>query len=366
MKHGLLLLLVVGCGDLKGFTGNAPPLATIHVQATGDFNTVRVPGALDENLRVGLVWGTGWLPEPLCFLPPDSPELAATVAAGCRDPLSFTPTLVAASVPLETNTTTDIPLDGLPTADVMFGDVTARVAYASLVIYDDRDGSGILELARSRRVMGGGFQGGEGEDDLLSADIVYGASFVSMSQPDQRVAFREGAFVESGFYPRHGCEAPPDAFSIIGAGGFSFADAAAATIAGVLPSEPAGSCTEAKPDAVTVDIPFRMTEEVVEVGCEQRRLDSTVRYRQPPMDEPPMFDMMPHACTGIPSLGEPDPKTADIEQLVIGTNPKDTCKGLTHWTLIGCDRGDLVCDSPEWDFRANPPTWWPCPTTHTP
>lgn len=360
MKRTILLLLVAACGDLKGFTGNAPPLATIHVAATGDFESVRVAGATDENLRVGLVWGTGWLPEPLCFLPPDTPELAATVASGCRDPLSFTPTLVAASVPLEVNATTDIPLDGLPSADVMFGDVTARVAYASLVIYDDRDGSGILELARSRRVPGAGF-GGQNDDDLLSADIIYGASFVSMSQPDQRVAFREGAFVESGFYPRHGCDAPPKAFSIVGAGGFSFADAAAATIAGVLPSEPAGSCTSAKPDETTVEIPFRKTEEVSEVGCEQRRLDSTVRYRQPTMDPPPMFDTLPHACTGIPSLGGPDPKTADIEQLVIGTNPKDSCKGLSHFTLIGCDRGDLVCDSPEWDFRANPPSWWPCP-----
>jgi hypothetical protein len=361
MKRAALMLAVAACGDLKGFSGDAPPLATIHVETTGDFEMVRTPGATDENLRVGLVWGTGWLPEPLCFLPPGTPELAATVAAGCRDPLSFTPTLVSASAPLTPDTPVDIPLDGLPTADVLFGDVTARVAYASLVVYDDRDGSGILELARSRRIMGGGFDP-EG-DDLFTADIVYGASFVSMSQPDQRVAFREGDFIETGFYPRHGCDAPPPAFSILGAGGFSFEDAAAATLAGVLPSEPPGSCSEAKPDDVTVEIPFRKPAEVVEVGCEQRRLDSTVRYRQPPGDPPPMFDMLPHACTGIPSLGEPDPATKDIVQLVIATNPGDTCKGLTHFTLIGCDEGRLSCDAPEWDFRANPPAWWPCPVT---
>jgi hypothetical protein len=353
-----LVAATAGCGDLQGFGGETPPLATIHVETTGDFEAVRTPGATGENLRVGLIWGTAWLPEALCFLPPDSPELAATVAAGCRNPLSFTPDIVDISAPITPGVPVDLTLESLPSADLLYGDVTARVAYASLVVFDDRDDTNTLELARARRLPTRGF---DPEDDQLTNDVVYGASFVAMSEPDQRLAFREGDFIETGFFPRHGCDAPLPAFSILGAGGFSLLDAAVATMAGVLPSEPAGSCSEAKPEDTLVTIPLRKSEEVREVGCEQRRLDSSVRYREPPVDKPPIDDV-PYACTGIPQLGgDPDPATAGIIQLVVATRPEETCKGLTHYTLIGCDEGRLTCDSPEWDYRASPPDWWPCP-----
>ena len=357
MTRWLALALLAGCGDLAGFSGEATPLATLHVEAVGDFEMVRAPGATGENLRIALVWGTEWLPELLCFLPPDTPELATAVAAGCRNPLSFTPDRVAASVPIVPDVPAELTLDALPSADVMYGDVTARVAYASLVVFDDRDATGTLELARPHRLPSGGF---DPEQDVLTNDIIYGASFVAMTEPDQRLAFREGGFVETGFYPRHGCGEPLPAFSIVGAGGFSLADAAAATAAGTLPAEPDGSCTEAKPEDTTVVIPFRPNAEVRETGCQQRALDASVRYREPPTDPPPDLDRHAFACTTIPQLGG-DTSTEGIVQLVVATRPEETCKGLTHYTLIGCDEGRLVCDNPEWDFRTSPPSWWPCP-----
>ena len=356
MRAGVAAMLLAGCGELVGFGGDVPPLVTIRVEATGDFEAVRVMNAANEDLRIALVWGTQWLPEPLCFLPPESPEVAGVVAAGCRNPLSFTPDRVTASVPIEPNVPADLALFELPSAEVMFGGVTARVAYGSLVVFDDRDHSGTLELARSRRLPAGGF---DPEEDGPSNDVVYGASFVAMTEPDRRLAFREGAFVETGFYPRHGCAAPLPAFSILGAGGFSLAEAIAATAAGTLPPEPAGSCTEDRPEDAMVAIPFRPTTEVREAGCEQRRLDSSVRYRQPP-DMPPDLAGRAFACTKIPQLGGDD-STADIVQLVVASRPEETCRGLTHYTLIGCDGGGLVCDAPEWDYRASPPAWWPCP-----
>jgi hypothetical protein len=351
------LLLLAGCGDLVGFGGPVPPLATLHVEATGDFESVRVPNATAEDLKIALVWGTQWLQEPLCFLPPESPEVATVVAAGCRDPLAFTPTRVAGSVAIAPNLPADLTLFELPSAEIMFGDVTARVAYGSLVVFDDRDHSGTLELARARRLPVGGF---DEDEDNTSRDIVYGASFVGMDEPDQRLAFREGGFVETGFYPRHGCDAPLPAFSILGAGGFSLADALAATAAGMLPAEPPGTCTGAKPEDVTAAIPLRPNAEVREAGCEQRRLDSSVRYRQPPTDSPDLA-AHPFACAGIPQLGDDTP--SDIVQLVVAGSPDDSCRGLTHYTLIGCDEGRLVCDAPEWDFRTDPPAWWPCPVS---
>ena len=88
----------------------------------------------------------------------------------------------------------------------------------------------------------------------------------------------------------------------------------------------------------------------------------------PPVDDPttdPMFGARTFACTGIPQLGE-DMGTSDIEQLVVAGLPQEPCKGLTHYTLVGCREGRLVCDAPDWDLRANPPSWWPCPIQATP
>ena len=358
IRSCILLAALSGCGTLDGFGGEVTPLATIHLEVTGDIETVREMGATGEELRIALVWGTQWLPEPLCFVPPESADVAAVVVAGCRNPLSFTPDRVATSVAVVPNVPADLELFSLPSADVMYGDVTARVAYGSLVLFDDRDHSSTLELARSRRLPAGGFNP---EDDNESKDIVYGASFISMTEPDQRLAFREGSFIETGFYPRHGCSAPLPAFSIIGAGGFSLLDAVKATQDGTLPSEPANSCSETKPEDLVVTIPLRPTIEVREASCEQRRLDSSVRYREPPTD-PPELEGRPAACAKIPQLSG-DSAPATQTQFVVGTGtlPGELCKGITHYTLLGCDEGRLMCDAPEWDLRANPPSWWPCP-----
>ena len=356
LKYLALASALAGCGDLEGFGGEVTALATIRFEATGDFEAVRVAGATDEQLRVALVWAEQVLPEAMCILPPESPEVMTVVAAGCRNPLSFSPDRVTDNVPLADGA---LVLTALPAADLMVGDVTARVAYASLVIYDDRDSTGTLELGRARRFPQGGFD--PGPDVVPTRDVIYGASFVAMTEADTRLAFREGDYIESGFYPRRGCGAPLPAFSILSAGGFSFAQAIAATAAGTLPSQDPATCAEAKPEDTVVRVPFRTPAEVQEVGCEQRREDSTVRYRQPP-DEPLDLANLTYACAKIPSFGEEE--APDLIQLLVASPADDRCKGLTHYTLFGCDESEnLVCDVPEWDFRANPPAWWPCPVT---
>jgi len=362
IRSCLVACALAGCGDLVGFGGDVPPLVTIHVDTTGDFEAVRVPLATNEDLRVAVVWGTQWLPEALCFLPPESPEVAATVAAGCRNPLSFTPTLVSGSVPIAPNEPTDLTLFELPSADVLFGDVTARVAYASLVVFDDRDHTGTLELARARRLPTRGF---DPEQDAPTNDVIYGASFIAMTEADTRLAYREGGFIETGFYPRHGCGEPLPAFSILSSGGFSLLDAVVATMNGMLPPVDPATCAEAQPEAATVHIPLRPTAQVREAGCEQRRLDSSVRYREPPADSPDLAGRT-YVCAKIPTLGGDSTATDGIIQLVVATRPEETCQGITHYTLVGCDRGALVCDAPEWDYRANPPAWWPCPAQAAP
>ncbi|MBL9020070.1 MAG: hypothetical protein JNL83_38145 [Myxococcales bacterium] len=356
LKYLALASALAGCGDLEGFGGEVTALATIRFEATGDFEAVRVPGATGEQLRVALVWAEQWLPEAMCILPPESPEVGAAVAAGCRNPLSFSPDRVTDNVALGDG---ELVLTALPAADLMVGDVTARVAYASLVIYDDRDETGTLELGRARRFPQGGFD--PGPDVVPTRDVIYGASFVAMTEPDTRLAFREGDYLESGFYPRRGCGVPLPAFSVLSAGGFSFAQAIAATAAGMLPSQDPATCAEAKPEDTVVRIPFRVPAEVQEVGCDQRREDSTVRYRQPP-DEPLDLANLTYACAKIPAFGGETPP--DLIQLLVASPADDRCKGLTHYTLFGCDESEnLTCDVPEWDFRANPPAWWPCPVS---
>lgn len=367
MRVCLLAILLGACGDLESFSGTATPLATITVTATGDLGAVQLPGADDPDLHVALAWGEQWFPEAMCFLPPESPEVAAVLAEGCRNPLSFTPSRVTADAPLVPNEPVTLALTDLPAADLMVGTVEARIAYASFVIYDDRDHDGQMQLLRPQRVPGGGFDGDMGGDMMppggIPVSIVYGASFVAMTEPDTRLAFREGDFFESGFYPRHGCGDPLPAFSLLSAGGFTFEEAIAATAAGTLPSQDPATCSEAPADDVSVTIPLRPTSEVRETACEQRREDSSVRYRQPP-DEAPDFTTRQFACASIPNLGGDPIAPEGTVQLIVSSRADAPCKSITHFTLFGCDESSsLMCDAYEWDFRANPPAWWPCPVT---
>jgi hypothetical protein len=367
MKRSVLLAFALAaCGDLDNFGGSVPPLATITVTATGDFSAVHRPDTGEADLHVALVWAEQWFPEAMCFLPPESPEVAAVVAQGCRDPLSFSPARVTATAPLVPNEPVSLAIRDLPSADLMVGTVDARVGYASFVVFDDRDHDGVMQLPRPQRVPGGGF---EEPDQMMPMEIppfttiVYGASFVSMTEPDTRLAFREGDFIESGFYPRRGCGEPLPSFSVLSAGGFTFEDAIAATLAGMLPSQDPATCSEQSAADVNLTIPFRTPSEVSEVACEQRRDDSSVRYRQPP-DEAPDFTDRAYACASIPNLGGDPIAPEGTVQLVISSRTDAPCKSISHFTLFGCDEDEsLVCDTYEWDYRENPPAWWPCPVT---
>jgi hypothetical protein len=343
-----------GCGDLSGFGGTVSPLATARVQVTGDFASVQT--APDPTLRVAMVWGAQWLVEPLCILPAENDSVAAVIAAGCRDPFGFVPRRVGENVPLGPDGTAIFELYDLPNADVMVGDVTARVGYASLVVYDDRDDNGSLTLARPNRLPG---RLDDFPDDpgLATLDIVYGASFVSMTQPDTRLAFREGGFnAAAAFYPRRGCGEPLPSFSVVSAGGFTATAALAALVRGELPAQDPATCREESMDA-TIAIALRPPSEVRQVGCAERRSDSSVRYRQPPVEAPDLTGRTV-ACAGIPDFGSG--KTDGMVQFVISGRPSDSCIGLTHYVLRGC-RNDPACELPEWDLTATPPSWWPCP-----
>jgi len=350
------LALVAACGDLAGLGGATPALATIQIETAGAFSAVEEPGADPPALRVALVWGAQWLTEPLCILPPEDASAAALIAAGCRDPFGFVPARVAASVPLVPDGTASLSLLALPAADVMVGAVTARVAYGSLVIYDDRDGDGTLTLGRAYQ-LAGREDGPPDEGGITTEDRVYAASFVSMTEADRRLAFREGGFdPATAFYPRSGCGDPPPGFSIVAAGGFTATEAIAAQLRGELPQEDPARCETASTDEPVV-LTYRAPAELHELACEERRNDSSIRYREPLGDAPDLTNRT-LACVGIPDFGTGAANGA--RQLAVSGRADDSCVGLTHYVLRGCSENPL-CAVPDWDITATPPSWWPCP-----
>ncbi len=353
MKHLALIAVLAACGKVEGFGGPVPPLARFPIQATGT-----IPGS--PNLQVAFVWGRQWLVEPLCIVPIDprdnAQQVAAVVQAGCRDPFGYVPARVAASVPVELGVPSEIDLYTLPAADVMVGDLTARVAYGNFVLYDDKDGDGTLDLAAPNRPpdMGGGGMGGQLPTQTL--DVVWGASFVAMTRPDQRAGYREGVFVPSGFYPRAGCGDPPPGFSVLAASGFTVADAITATQNGTLPQETdLSQCQETAPEDAVVTIPVGnpADRDIAEQKCTERITDSTVRYREPPASEPDLTNRV-SACVHYPSFGTP----SDVIEWVLSGRSDDSCVGLTHYILKGCREGP-DCGTPDWNDA--PPPWWPCP-----
>jgi hypothetical protein len=360
-------LLVAACGKLQDFGGGEPPLVTFQVMFNGDLAPLRPAGVTSErSLRVALVWGLQWLQEPFCILQtlqPESDAVAAVVANGCRDPFSFVPSRVDVSVPITIGETTSLPLSVLPTADLFVGDITARVAYGSLVVYDDRANRGTLELSQPHPTPFGaeGRRGGDrGSMDEVpdSMDIVYGASFWTMTAPDHRVAYREGGFDStSAFYPRAGCAAVPrPGFSVLGAGGFTAAAALTAAAAGMLPPEDPATCSEDSPETAVVSIAAQASTDVTELDCDERTADSSTRYHEPPATAPDLTGRV-SACAHLPSFDAGN--QSSLIQFVVSGRSTDRCKGLTHYTLRGC-RENVSCAVTDWDLTASPPSWWPC------
>jgi len=399
--------VLTACGRPVGLDVPAKPLKQIHVLVTGivaaagpvdsgpsvdadavdadmnvdagDMDAVAVDaGAVDAvagpgHLRAALVWGLQWLPEPFCVLPPGSPEAAAVIAAGCRDSFGFIPSRAAADIPITPGVPATFDLYTLPAADVMVGDITGRIAYASVIVYADRNGNGVLDLRHPPRQR----RRGEAIDDGPGApDAVYGASFISMSQPDRRVAFLEGDFSALrgvAFYPRLGCADPPMSFSILSAGGFSALTALTSGLAGMIPPEddPSACATAALDDTIVVPIPPQAPVALSQLACTTNDEGGVTYYRQAPTVADPKDKADPidlthwtWACAGFPRIGTDVGAGSSAQQLVIAMPAgPGACKTTRHYTLRGCDN-DPFCALPTWPAPGLPvPAWWPCSTS---
>ena len=393
--------VLTACGKPVGLDVPVKPLQQIHVLVTG---TVVLAGPVDagdldaggvdagdvdaggvdagtvsHQLRAALVWGLQWLPEPFCVLPPESPEAAAVIAAGCRESFGFVPNRAGADIPITPGVPATIDLDTLPSADLMVGDITARIAYASVIVYDDRNGNGVLDFRHPQRQRRGG---GEPINDAGGTpDAVYGASFISMTQPDRRVAFLEGDFSalrDVAFYPRVGCADPPKSFSILSAGGFSAAAALTSGLAGTIPPEddPTACATATLDDTIVIPIPPQAPAALSQLACTTNDEGGVTYYRQAPANpQAPADPQAPTdhidlahstwACASLPRIGTDAGAGSSAQQLVIAIpfGPGNACKTTRHYTLRGCDN-DPFCATPTWPAKGTPPpSWWPCSTS---
>lgn len=399
------VLAIAGCtAELTGLDADATPLAELQVRVTGDLTALRPADTLTETprLRLGLLWGAQVQADPFCLPLPGDVSMTAVRAAGCRDPFGFSTSRLGPSVPVELGQLTRLPLMDLPLADLLIGDLTARIAYASVVVYDDRNGNGVLDLWRATEfpsgdTMGPG-KGGPGGGSMATdpapvvekLDLVYAASFVSMTQPDRRLAYREGGYDGLSFYyPRWGCPEPPKGFSIVGAGGFDLI----ALITGLfkpgasgvtLPQMASESCSSTDLASGVLELALQLTPTFQDLICAQRvgsgmnsgMIDSgSVTYREPPIKALPLNEVSwvcapvaqggsagkggigQEGSAGSTALGQPKP--AIVEMIVSGL--PGGCRSLTHYIPRGCST-DPYCDQPEWEPAA-PPAWWPCPTS---
>ena len=359
-------MLSLACSKPVGLGGTVTPLVQIHVQVTGPLPP-EVAGDT-ANLHVALVWGLQWQPEPFCVLQafqPESPTVAAVVAAGCPDNFGFMPNLVGADTQFQPGIPATLALNGLPSADVMVGDLNGRIAYGSLVVYDDVNQNGILDLRTPPRFRRRGNQPAASDDGGVAGpvDRVFGASFISMTRPDTRVAYREGAFDETvAFYPRQGClDDPAAGFSILSTGGFNADTLLGALAAGQLPlagdfpkEDPATCATAAVSSPVAVQT--QPSGNLTQMACTARDSGGVTAYRVAPNNGP---DTTVHkcACASFPVLGGYDAGVPTGKQVVCASAPSEACRYVAHYTLLGCDN-DPSCATGGWDITATPPAWW--------
>jgi hypothetical protein len=332
---------LVGCGDLQGLSpADLPPLVTIHVRATGDLDAVRRPSDRPPRLRATVLWGEPWLPDASCLPPIENPDHAAVVQSGCGDLLGFKRGFdIVTDMPVAADGTAAIDLYSLPAR--LYGDMYSQIAYGSVIVYDDGNGNDIL-------------------DPFSGEDIVYGASFSSMTQPDTRIAFRHGEFdARSAYYPRRGCQPPPEGYSQVSASGFTLQDAIDAQARGELPMQDPAQCRQDPLDRELV-VPLRSPDGLEELAC----------FPFPYYVSPPLPQLFPDgvdlkmACTSIPDRGT-GRAHGRWQLLMTTTLPRDYlagCRTIQHMVLRGC-QDDPLCVVPDWDVPA--PDWWPCPADDT-
>jgi hypothetical protein len=279
-------------------------------------------------LRAALVWGA----VPNYVLACVKYPFNAEIAPACPNPFGFVPGLVEVDVEVGVDGSFTLPLRRLPDVGLSVGDDSARVAWGSVVVAADSDGSGSFNLLAREA---------DDREPPKLADLALAASFFRLDMPQQRVAFREGGWDEGSlFYPAKGCAAPPVGFSALTTPGLK-----------PLSLEPApGECTSASLDAAVIEPVPIAADEAKGLAC---RSINRARVRRPGLVPPSEEEDEQGRYHGL--VGKQ--VCLDAETLAIVS--EGDCPTITVMPLSGC-RENLVCQEPDWDLTKQPPPWWPC------
>jgi len=369
-------------GQIRGLDDTLTPLARVQVSLS-QTQVSSLPAEVRQRLRVGVIWAGINLPSSWCaeqlnrvfmspnqsvgernsqsedapdehpqnsgVLTPESLEHLFQLLTLCPDPLGVVPALAGPSssisegVEREGSLDVEIIFTALPPAEVIIGTPDARVAYGSLVIFDDINEDGVLNIGFSTPPI---FEKGressdeENDDDFknrrrfedepIDPDIVYGASFLTLLDSQKRLAFREGDFVESFFYPLGGCE-PPPGMSIM-----------------MVEPEEVGDLEETHCQAQSIGDPLAL---------ELARPDS--RLQELVCEPTPVWVSRAENLT--PYLEDQGLKLTCLSSWELAvSSTESSCKTLSIFRLVDCPSHEPECDDPGWDDRAQPPLWWPC------
>ena len=329
------LLLLCACGGgVHDLSVSAPPLLVI--QGRTDLASLNRQNP-DAGLVAALVWAGVPNIDPICLKYADDP----VVDAGCPDPYGMFYGAVETSAPVGADGSFTLALNTLPAAAVSIGDTETRIAYGSLIIAEDDNGDGELSLLG---VGGGGGGDGFGGGNKFAAggpfDTIVAATFYSLHASQDRLAFREGGFVEnSNFYPAPGCADPPQ--------GFSFMSAPLYQASG------GGTCSYEAASAL-VTVPALDAADAQALTC---------RPARQPVDLNRANDLNSGGDPNGPLGNLPPGSRASClshELLAVASTDPFGCPHLQGFALKGCAQ-DPFCTHPDWDDTANPPGWWPCP-----
>ena len=333
----LTALALVACDSgLLGLGGGATPLATLRVQLGGDivrWSAVQ-PARKAKRLRAGLIWAATWNPEDLCskyhqwltlgpVAMPLEASLVAVGALGCPDLLGFVAAASGPSAAVDAKGQAAIEIAAPPSAEWMVGSPNGRIAYATVVLFDDRNGNELLDLEYS---AGDGMGDRGARWEVEEPDLVLSASFVTMASSHVRLVFREGAYIgNSTFFPLVNCAAPPMGFGV-------------ARVEGPLGHT---TCTYQP-----------VAEAVIELRAQPPHFAaSTACVGHGPWYSPATQDDKPKSISAVYCLS--------ANELLEASGLWNLCKGLTHYQLRGC-LNDKACEDPAWEYPHSVPTWWPC------
>jgi hypothetical protein len=321
-------------GGVHDLGGAPDPILTIHVRLGAP-----LPSGLIHP-RGGILWAGVPVYVPYCQESGPNPAqpshtVSAVAKKACRDPFEVVPGIDGPSVALDPLATSfDIPILHLPPAAAMVGRLPSRVAYGSIIVYDDRNGDGALTFSRCGNF---GDRGDTAVSTTTTATIgatvfepIYASSFSTLTNEETRLAYVEGDFDKSSFfYPNPSCEVlPPRGFSM--------------WIVGALLDSNA-TCMLAPIDREVVVEPMT-ADSLVDLACPEATRDAFPR--EPPARAPMTNPMLLWECTPEGGLAT--------------ANDVCACPNLRLYTLKGCSADD-ACPIPEWNVP--PPPYWPCSTS---